>query len=218
MLKVATLVLSLFAFNAYADFSAIVIAYDTGDVPVNGSIDIEAEYIAMSVTLSSDAKYPSERAKLIKSLQNSIRSAASKSEGIDFQQGVISLSPQEKSSFSISKSYGRSAGSSFYILSKLRKGKDVYSATQDIYSFINRIKRPEDTSLRLGNTSLAISSPSEYRASLLEKIKLEINTTKEALGTGYKVSISGLENPVIVRQKDDKQVTLFIDYQVQFSE
>ncbi|MCL1037786.1 hypothetical protein L2750_11555 [Shewanella submarina] len=218
MFKIATLVLSLFAFNAYASFSAIVIAYGTGDVPVNSSIDIEAEYVAMSVTLSSDAKYPAERAKLIKSLQSSIKSAALKSEGIDFQQGVISLSPQEKSSFSISKSYGGSAGSSFYILSKLGKGKDVYSATQDIYAFIGRIKRPEDTSLRLGNTSLAISSPSEYRAPLLEKIKSEISTTKEALGSGYKVSISGLENPVIVRQKNDKQVTLFIDYRVQLSE
>ncbi len=218
MLKLIILILSLLSFNAHAGFSAIVIAYGTGEVPVNITIDIDAEYVAMSVSLSSDAKYPSERAKLIRKLQTSISSAASKASNIDFQQGAISLSPREKSTFSISKRYGSSSGSSFYILSKLGNGKDVYGAAQDIYSFINRIKRPEDTSLNLGNTSLAIASPNKYRSQLLEQIKTEIFTTKKVLGAEYKVEISGLENPVIVKQKNDKQVTLFIDYRVQFNE
>ena len=218
MLKVITLIFLLFSFNAYAEFSAIVIAYGAGDVPVNSSIDIDAEYVAMSVSLSSDAKYPSERAELISKLQSSINLSASKSSNIDFQQGVISLSPREESSFSISKSYGRSSGSSFYILSKLGNGKDVYAATQEIYAFIANIKRPDDTSFSLGNTSLAISSPQNYRGQLLEKVKAEIKSTKEVIGSSYKVTIAGLENPVIVRQKNDRQVTLFLDYRVQFSE
>jgi hypothetical protein len=204
--------------NVHAGFSAIVIAYGTGDVPVNSSIDIDAEYVAMSVSLSSDAKYPSERAKLISKFQSEISNSASSDPDIDFQQGVISLSPREKSSFSFSKSYGRSAGSTFYILAKLDNSKDVYTATQDIYSFIASIKEPEDTSLSLGNTTLAISSPNQYRKQLLEKVKEEIDITKNILGSGHKVSISGLENPVIVRQKDDKQVTLFIDYRIEFTE
>ena len=215
MLKIITIIFSLLSF---AGSSAIVIAYGTGNMPVNSSIDMNAEYVAMPVSLSSEAKYPSERAKLISKLQLSISSAASKALNIDFQQGVISLSPREKSTFSLSKSYGRSAGSTFYILSKLGDRKDVYAATQDIYSFIGRIKKPDDTSLNLGSTSLAISSPNQYRNQLLEKIKVEINATKETLGSNYRVMISGLENPVVVRQKNDKQVTLFIDYRVQFSE
>lgn len=218
MFKISALVLFLFSSNVYAGFSAVVIAYGTGDVPVNSSIDIEAEYVAMSVSISSDAKYLAKRAKLIKNLQDTISSAASEVESIDFQQGVISLSPREKSSFSLSQSYGGNSGSRFYILSKLENGKDVYSATQDIYNFINSIKRPKDTSLRLGNTSLAVGSPNDYRSQLLAKMKSEINATKEALGSAYKVSVSGLENPVVVRQKNDKQVTLFIDYRVQLSE
>ncbi len=216
--KTSVLTCLLLSVNSYAGFSAIVIAYGTGDVPVNSSIDIDAEYVAMSVTLSSDAKYPSERAKLISKLQSAISSSASSDPDIDFQQGVISLSPREKSSFSFSKSYGRSSGSSFYILAKLDNGKDVYAATQDIYSFIARIKKPEDTSLSLGNTTLAISSPNQYRKQLLEKVKEEIDITKNILGAGYRASISGLENPVIIRQKDDKQVTLFVDYRIEFSE
>ncbi|WP_101757986.1 hypothetical protein [Oceanicoccus sp. KOV_DT_Chl] len=218
MKNLVTVTLLLLSINAHAGFSAIVIAYGTGNTPVNSFVDVDAEYVAMSVTLSSDAKYPSERAKLISKLQSSISGAAATNTNIEFQQGAISLSPSEKSSFSISKSYGRSSGSSFYILAKLDSGKGVYAATQEIYSFIGRIKKPEDTSLRLGNTTLAISSPNKYRNQLLTLVKEEITNTKAALGEGYKVSISGLENPVIVRQKNDKQVTLFIDYRVELSE
>ena len=218
MLKLITLLIALLSFQVHAEFSAIVIAYAAGEVPVNSSIDIDAEYVALSVSLSSDAKYPSERAKLINQLQSAISSAAATTPNIDFQQGVISLSPREESSFSISKSYGRSSGSNFYLLSKLGNGKDVYMATQEIYNFIARIKRPDDTTLSLGNTSLAIGSPQNYRNQLLEKIKSEIHTIKQTFGPGYKASISGLENPVIVRQKNDKQVTVFIDYRVTFSE
>ena len=218
MIKTTIFLLCLSPLSTFAGISAIVIAYGTGEVPVSSSIDINAEYVAMSVSLSSDAKYPSERAKLISKLQSVISSSASNNSNIEFQQGAISLSPQEKSSFSISKSYGRNSGSSFYILSKLSNEKDVYETTQEIYSFINRIQKPDDTNLSLGNTSLAVSHPEQYRNKLLEKVKEEIIVTKKILGSGYKVSISGLENPVVVRQKDDKQVTVFIDYRVEFSE
>ena len=216
MKKLITIVFILLSINAHAEFSVITIAYGTGNTPVNSAIDIDAEYVAMSVTLSSDAKYPSERAKLIRKLQSAISAAASSDANIEFQQGTISLSPGEKSS--ISKSYGRSSGSSFYILAKIGSGKDVYAATQKIYSFIKSIKIPEDTILRFGNTTLAVESPNKYRNQLLALVKKEIENTKIVLGKRYKVSISGLENPVIVRQKNDKQVTLFVDYRIELSE
>ncbi len=218
MKNLVTVTLLILSISSHAEFLAIVIARGAGNTPVNSSVDVDAEYVAMSVTLSSDAKYPSERAKLISKLQSSISDVAATNANIKFQQGVISLSPSQKSSFSISKSYSRSSGSNFYLLAKLDSGKSVYTATQEIYSFIDRIKKPEDTSLRLGNTSLAISSPNKYRYQLLALVKEEVANTKAALGEGYQVSISGLENPVIVRQKNDKQVNLFIDYRVELSE
>jgi len=204
--------------NSYAGLSAVIIAYGTGEVPVNSSIDIDAEYVAMSVSLSSDAKYASKRAKLISKLQSKISSAATNQPNIYFKQGVISLSPRENSTFSISKSYGSNSGSKFYILSKLGNGTDIYKATQDIYGFIAKIQKPEDTNISYGNTSLAIESPSKHRTQLITKIKDEISSTKSILGTKHKVTVTGLESPVIVRQKNDKQVTLFLDYKIEFSE
>lgn len=212
-MKVFTaLILVMITGNVFAGSSAIVIAYGTGNVPVNSSIDIDAEYVALSVTVSSDSKYASERANLINKFQTLISNKASNIPNIEFQQGVISLSPREKSSFSLSRSYGRNTGSGFYLLSKLEADKDIFEATQNIYAFIKNIKIPDDTNLRLGETSLAISTPSKYRNQLIVKVKDEINETKSIIGPEFKVSITGLENPVIVKQKDDKQVTVFLDY------
>ncbi len=215
---ILTVILLLVPINIYAGSSALVIAYGTGNVPVNSAIDIDAEYVAMSVSLSSDAKYPSKRAEFISKFQSGIRNAASNNTNIDYQQGAVSLSPREKSSFSFSKSYSGNTGSNFYLLSKLDDRIDVYAATQSIYEFIKHIQKPDDTNLRLGNTSLAISTPKKYRNKLLEMVKEEINATKTVLGAGYKVTITGLENPIIVRQKNDKQVTVFIDYRFEFTE
>ena len=218
MNKLLTLVLLLISFDALSSVSGVVIAHNSGSVSVNSYIDVDAEYVAMSVSLSSEAKYPNQRLEEISQLQSTISQAATSNENISFIQGAVSLSPRERSSFSLSKSYGGNSGSSLYILSKLDTTKDVYSATQETYSFIAKIQKPKDTNLNLGNTRLAINSPNQYRDRLLEKLKEEITNIKNVLGEGYKVSISGLENSVIVTQKNDKQVTILLDYQIELSE
>lgn len=208
-----------FSVNAHAGYSIVVIAHASGTAPVNSAINIDADYVAMPVSLSSDAKYPAERAELIRKLQSQIDTAVSKDPNLEFQQGTVSLSPDTKSSsFLASKSYSRGARSSIYILSKLSNGQNAFSAAKEIYSLIDSIKTPEDTNILIGDMSLAITSPNQYRDKLLASIKKEIQATKAALGKGYKASISGLENPVIVLQKDDKQVTVFLNYRVTFKE
>lgn len=207
-----------FSLNAHSSGSVLVIAYGSGDIPVHSSIDVDAEYVAVSISLSSDAKYPSDRIKRIRQLQSEIEAASLKNQNLEFQQGTVSLSPRENSSFSISKSYASNSGSNFYLLAKLGGGVEVYDATEEIYSFVASIKKPDDTEISVGNTSLAISSPDKFREQLLKLVKQEVETTKSVLGPEYKASISGLENPVLVRQKNDKQVTLYVDYSIEFTE
>ncbi|RJG42425.1 hypothetical protein [Motilimonas pumila] len=207
------------SFNANADFSDVVLAYSSGKVPVTTSIDLDAEYVAMSISLVSEAKFASQRVNLINQLEYEISEAASKDVNIEFQQGVVSLSPGEKTTVELSSNYAtKSSGSQMYLLYKLDEYKDIYAATQEIYQFINRIKKPDETKLHLSNTLIAIKSPNDYRNQLLSMIKDEINITREILGNEYRVTVKGLQNPVRVKQKDHKKVTLYIDYQLEFNE
>ena len=218
MKKALFIALLLLTASSNAGYSKIVIAYSKGDVPVNSFIDLEADYVAIPVSIYSDAKNTINRLKSIHKLQSDIKAAADKNENFEFSQGVVSLSPKDKSTFSSIKSYGPRSSANFYLFGSLENGKDVYTITQEIYSFVLAIQKPKDTTINLGNTSLGISSPEEYRTKLLELLKTDIEEIKQTIGSDYAVSISGLDNPVLVRQKNDKEVTVFIDYRLVFNE
>ncbi len=211
-------VIALFLLCSNAFGGSVFIAYVGGNIPVNASIDINAEYVALPITVTSDARQASERASLIRQAQSTIQTAAAATPGIEYEQGAISLSPRDRSSFSISKSYGRGEGSRFYVLSKLESGEDIYTTSQKIYSFIRSITIPDDTGLSLGETSLAIDSPASYRSQLLTKISEELQDYKSIFGADYRVKVSGLESPVLVKEKNHRQVTLFIDYRIEINE
>lgn len=87
-----------------------------------------------------------------------------------------------------------------------------------MYDLIARIKKPDDTRIDLGGSSLAIRSPEQYRQPLLKKIRAQITATKSMLGAAYKITVAGLEKPVSVRQLDDRNVVVFIKHRVEYRE
>jgi hypothetical protein len=219
MRMVFVLCLLLLSSGARAGYSILVVAHGVGDVPVASSIDLEADYVAVSVTLRSSADDPVQRSILIQRLQSAVRKAALADPDMRYQQGEISLSAAKgKAKFSLSSGGWSSSSSHFFLLSRLGKEKDMYSATEKILRLVKGIRRPEDTELVLGDTALAIDSPEKYRPQLLKKVGNEIRQAKRILGSGYKAAVTGLENPVKVTQKNDHQVTVYFDYSVQFSQ
>lgn len=205
---IAISVVLFLSVTAYAETVPIVIAYDADAAPVGSTIDVDAEYVAISLTLSSDATSPLERLELIEQLQASILLAATRDLAVKFERGDLSVAP--------SASEPSTVGSHFYILSTLGREQSVASAAQSLYAFIDGIKKPSQTSVSLGEPVLALSSPQNYRNQLLSLIKKEITATKDILGSDLDVSILGLETPVLVRKSNDKKVTVFIDYQLVF--
>ena len=210
--------LSLVVFDANARGSVVVAVSTSEDIPVHSYIDTDAEYVAMPVSITSDSKYASERAKLIHQLQLAIENAAKKDPAINIEQGVVSLSPSTRSSFSISKSYHSSGISNLYLLHRIDGDSSIYQVTEKLNRFIASIEKLDDTDIHLGKTALAIESPGKYRDGLLKLIKLEIENTKQIMGDNFKASISGLGKGVIVKQLNDKQVRLYIDYSLVLEE
>jgi hypothetical protein len=212
------LLILLMPFSVYGDVSIVDETLDDGHVPVDAYIDVDADYVAISVSLSSDAKYPLKRAKLIHQLQTTIAEAVEKNESVEMIKGLITLSPQEKSLFSMSGDYPFQSSSSFYLLIKFYQNKNFYEAAYQLKEFIASIERPDDTNIYLGKISLAVKDPGIYRFELLRKIRDKINGIKDIIGSKYKAAITGLEGLVQARQIDDRQVRLFIAYRLEFTE
>ncbi len=193
---------------AYAEEKTIAVAYDATAAPVTSTIDIAAEYVAMEIAVSSSADTPSQRLKLTKKLLAALSLAATKDLSFEFQMGDVSSEPVDLSTTQPATS------SNYYVFTNLRPNSDIYTATQDIYNFLKTVKKPSKTSITLGEVGLALAEPEHYRNQLLNALQKSLKRTQDVLGEDSTVTLTGLENPVYLRRKDDKKITLFLDYKM----
>jgi len=174
----------------------------------------DADYVSMSLTIQSNQKKPSVRFAEIKEAQNLILDKAKAQPGIIVHKGPISLSPEPRSGISSysSYSYPPTSTAQFHILAKLDKKTDVYACATRIRRFLDSVKMPGKSYHSLGQIQLTIKNPEQYRRDILMRISKDVDFVKSIMQTTGKISITGLEHPVLVRQVDDRKVELFINY------
>jgi hypothetical protein len=193
--------------------SYYVFAY-SGSKPTAVSLEKDADYVAMSLVIGSNQKEPNARFAEIKRAQNMITAKAGETKGILIHKGPISLSPQPMSKLSIvsSASYGRSSTAQLHVMARLDDKTDVYVCASRIRRFVDSIEMPGKIYRSLGQIQLGMSNPKQYRPAILNLIAADVAFVKETMQTSGNVSITGLEQPVLVRQIDDRKVELFINY------
>lgn len=193
--------------------SYYVYAYD-GAKTTAVSVEMNADYVAIPLSIGSNQRDSEDRFAEIRNAQNLILAKAKKQDGILAHKGPISLSPQPRSKLeSISShSYSRSSIAQFHIMAKLEENGDVYTCATRIRQFLDSIKMPPKTEIYLDPIQLVIANPEQYRKEILTKISQDVAFVKQSIQSSGKVSITGLEQPVLVRQVDDQKVELFINY------
>jgi len=89
------------------------------------------------------------------------------------------------------------------------------SATGRIKAFIDKTPKVGRTEiLRDDAWNLTIIGPEQYRGAIIAKVADDARATASVFGTGYGVSVSGLEKPVDWRQSGPLDLALFIPYQL----
>ena len=174
----------------------------------------KADFVSMPLSIHSKQKDTNNRFSEIKQAQQIIMNAAKGNPNIIIHKGRISLSPKPVSKMSsISFSgYDRSSEAQLYIMAKLDDNTDIYKASSNIRKFIDSISMPGKSSSSLGSIQLAVQNPEKYRKELLEEISKDMSFVKSTIGATGNISITGLEQPVLVRQVDDQMIELFINY------
>ena len=194
--------------------ASFVIAF-SGEKTTAVSLEKDADYVSVSVEIQSSQKDPIEQIKEIKLAKNAIINKAKETEEIEIHEGPISLSATpEKFSFAVSSGYyrGQSSTTQLNIMTKLDEKIDIYDCAIRIRHFLDSVKLPSKAELSLGKIQLTVKNPEQYRAEILKKIGEDVEFVKSSIGHNGKVTISGLEQPVLVRQVDDRKVELFINY------
>jgi hypothetical protein len=177
----------------------------------------QADYVAMPVTISSDQRDPIQRLAEMRAAKRLIQKKAEGNPDIIMKTGHVTLSFEP-----ISKASTRTDPSKpmFTVLLNIfvpikGKGRDVFICAAMIRKFLDDIAMPGKASIRTGEIRLAVDNPEQYRPALLQMISDAVAKTEEALKAKGASEVSGLVGPVLVRQADDENVELFIDFQLQ---
>ncbi len=203
-----TALICLAAAPIQASRSCYVIAF-SGEQSTAVSLEKDADFVSMPLKIASRQRDPNKRFIEIKRIQDLIIANAKKQAGIEIHKGPISLSAASRSK---SYSYPQSSTAQMYVLAKLDEKTDIFSCASRIRNFLDSIKRLNDDEYSLGQIQLAVKNPEQYRSEILKKIAEDVNFVKSTTKFDGKISFSGLERPVIVRQVNDRKVELFINY------
>jgi hypothetical protein len=195
--------------------SLLVIAFSDRQ-SVSTVLRQQADYVAMPVSISSDQRDPVQRFAEIRAAKQLIQKKAEGNPNIVIHPGSVTLSAKPISKFASISSYsGGSSEADLHILVPFKgKNRDVFTCASTIRIFLNDIIMPGKASIQLGSIQLAADNPEQYRLTLLQMISEDVAKTKEKLKADGKTQLSGLESPVLVRQSDDENVEIFINYQL----
>jgi len=210
--------LLLVASQSYAGSDSFVIAVSRGVVPVAVMIEVEADYVAVPISIASGEKDPLRNIENIQAISEKLREAVRKSPDIKLRQGAVSLSvmqAEEGSGFSSSyRPSNPSSNTNLFLVAPLKKGHDVFQATRELLAIGQSVSKSEQTRVNFGTTSLGLESPEKFRSRLLALIQKDVEQVRNALVNPKMFEVSGLENPVVVMQRDDKNVVVYIPYRL----
>jgi hypothetical protein len=177
------------------------------------SVEIDAEFVSISVDIESSQKTPAAQFTQIKQVQEAILNAAKEREDIVIYRGPIALSAEPRKGWFEYSSYYRPGVSAaqFYVLAAIGEGMDMYDAALRIRQFLDSVNIGK-ANWDLGPIQLAVRDPQRYRGAILTKISKDAEFVKDSLWKDSSVTLTGLNNPVLVRQVDNRRVELFIEY------
>ncbi|PHR57681.1 MAG: hypothetical protein COA43_11740 [Robiginitomaculum sp.] len=211
--------------NAYAQVDEIIVtAVRTNNGSDSPGIFLEkkGDFLLLEVTIENDSRELSTRLKEIEHTIDNMITAAQKQPDIilnliDENDFVRPLSMQ---TFTAGIRRGRRPDTS---MATLKVKTNIPKAVGDSYKLARKLAVFIDGITEIGRTKIqtsdeavvSIVNPYQYRAELVSKILADINTTKNALGSDYRVILKGMDKGIYWTRSGDLNLAFFMDYSFQ---
>lgn len=183
--------------------------------PVAEYVEVEADYVSLPLNVRSANDDAMARMKDVEATLASLRKEAEAFPDIVVTSGTVSITPaNEKVTWGSSSGYKHRTESSLYMSAPLTQGTSVFSVSERIYALLARVKPVGEAKVSVGTTALSVREPERFRDDLLHRIRDSVAKAKKELGATGPVDVSGLAGPVLVSQKDDRTVRVFLDYEL----
>lgn len=191
----------------------IVLAEDQPRAVV-ASLVMPADFVSVPVRVTSEQKNTAAAYDETRQTIELITRKAKEGGQFRTSMGVVSLS-QHRGGFGISSgSWNQPAASAeIYLLVPFSTNAgNIFEAGARAARFVESLSPAVKTKCELGRLQLAVANPEQYRTNVLGLIQEEIKKTREAVAPRGGFKVDGLESPVMVRQLDERNVALFLNY------
>ncbi len=199
---------------AVINSAVIVLPTENGRSSPAVSLVQPADYLCAILTLRTTGKDAERQSTAMRESLQRITTAVEKSPRFQLHQGPVRFAGMNSSLYS-SKSSGSAASlqATVRVLCPLQGTSDVFEAVRQLRRFVGSLVPADDTELNLASITLAVASPEQYRDRLLALIAEQSRLIQQNFGART-VIIDGLQSPVVVRQVDESNVELSLDYQM----
>lgn len=192
-----------------ANAAPIVIAEGKSAIPpVVSYVEVDAEYVSIPLTITSNVKHPADKYRLIGNLERLVKDKAKSLPNLMLRENIFSTPSKDNNAHS----------SELLLLAQIGNSDNIYKSIDSLFSFIYSIQIPDNTELSYGSIKLGLANPEQYRKSLESKIKTEITKTRETMGDNFKVYVDGLSDPVRAMPLGGRKLAVYIPYKIAYSE
>lgn len=217
-MKIKLLILGLFVSSALnAEISSAIVLANFKSVESPVCVVVPAQYLSAEIRIESNEDDWGVKLAGIDEARRLLIEAAGK-EAVRVKIDRALVFTQHYSSFSFSKSSGHDALSDVLLLAPLDDRTNLIQVVKKFQSIIAGMKPAKRVSVSLGSIFLAVEDPESYRSELLKKIRAHVDSTAKAVSDGSEYSISGLDEPVQVRQSGERAIEIYIPFRVVYSQ
>jgi hypothetical protein len=178
------------------------------------TMSMPADFVSVPLHVISDQKNAGDAYRESRQVVELIAEKAKENGRFRTVKSVVSLS-KPASKFGISSGFSShpAATAQLYLLVPFSKEYDnVFEAGAAATQFVEALRLPGKARCQIGQLQLAVDNPEQYRAKLISQLAQEVHDMRRAIWSGGSVKVEGLESSVLVRQVDDRNVELFLDY------
>jgi len=202
--------------GARQDRSAGNAYFNSNSGPAAIGITRSADYFVTPLYVSSDSRNRDERIEELFQMLDATLTAAN-AQGIDIVAGRYKLEPVTRQNMRELPLTGgnRPDTNRVQIYARIPLAGDdpsVRSTAAWIKQFVKGIPATGRSFVDIGTTGLAIDDPEQYRGDVVRHIAKEATSYAAMFGSGYGVSIDGLDGDLYWQQSSETEVFLYIEH------
>jgi len=218
-IRLTVMAMVLLAAEARADAkSAVLLLAGHFDSKPAVSLVVPAEIMVFRLSITSLADKVDDQLRELQSERGSLAEIAGKQGWRLKTDQVMVVSESYKKFSSFSSSWGeQDARAQPLLVVPLTDQADVVSLVRRVRQLAEHESTPKKLQVHVEGYWIGVGDPERFRSELLKLVRHHIDSTAEAMGSNLDLEISGLDEPIMAQQLEERVIELSLPLKVTYT-